>query len=34
MMENKEEIVTYLLELKKKYNNKFYMLLKAIVLFS
>lgn len=34
MMKNKKEIVTYLLELKRKYNNKFYMLLKAIVLFS
>ena len=34
MMENNNDVVLYLLELKKKYKNKFYMVLKAIVLFS
>lgn len=33
MMEDKD-IILYLLELKKKYKNKFYIVLKAIVLFS
>jgi hypothetical protein len=33
-MENNNDVVLYLLELKKKYKNKFYMVLKAIVLFS
>lgn len=34
MMGNNNDVVLYLLELKKKYKNKFYMVLKAIVLFS
>lgn len=34
MMGNNNDVVLYLLELKRKYKNKFYMVLKAIVLFS
>lgn len=33
-MENDNDIVLYLIELKRKYKNKFYILLKALVIFA